>query len=486
MADAQTDQERKRTLKPGEKLGGYLIEARIASGGMGTVYRAHKEILDKTVALKVLHPEFAPRKDYLARFMREARVASDLDHPGIVKVLDAGEDGGLYYIAMEFVEGIDLRTFVSENGPLSPRTALRMARQVAEALDYAHGRGLVHRDVKPANLLMARNGRIKLADFGLARLVKEDHEVTVSGQVVGTPAFMSPEQCRDRAVDGRSDLYSLGASLYYLLSGKLPFSGKRQAQVLHDIVHGSPPPLRSVASDVPDKVASLVHKLLSKHPSARFQNGRDLIAAIDEILAGNFVTIWDPSTQLISTGGETYGFAWGKLALGLVAASVIALGFLLFSSGPSQAAPPDGKGSRVETYRWSRYSRSGGRHAEVPPRSPGPSYGLSLQQEFKELEGRTSRLIRVLQKPRGDDLLLFVDRTAPDEIVDRLRKAAGGIALLRSASITYQTNQKTRGRGTVDVYVDDETGNGSFAFRLYWIRRPEAWYIEEMVNLPYR
>jgi len=477
------DEKRKRILKPGEKLGGYVIEARIASGGMGTVYRARKKILEKTVALKVLHPEFAPRKDYLARFMREARVASDLDHPGIVKVLDAGEDGGLYYISMEFVEGIDLKTFVSENGPLSPRTALRMARQVAEALAYAHGRGLVHRDVKPANLLMARNGRVKLADFGLARLVKEDHEVTVSGQVVGTPAFMSPEQCRDRAVDGRSDLYSLGASLYYLLSGKLPFPGKRQAQVLHEIVHGSPPPLRRVAPDVPDKVASLVHKLLAKHPSARFQNGHDLISAIDEILAGSFVTIWDPSSAHRISTGDSYGFAWGRLALGLLAASAIGLGVLLFSSDPSQAAPPDGKGSRVERSRWSRYSRSGGRRTEVAPRSPGPSYGLSLQQEFKELQGRASRLIRGLQKRRGVDLLLFVDHTAPDEIVDRLRKAAAGIARLQKATITYQTNQETRGRGTVDVYVDDKIGNGSFAFRLYWIRRPEAWYIEDMINL---
>jgi serine/threonine protein kinase len=312
-------------LQPGQVIGGSTIEAYIASGGMGVVYRARKKFLDRTVALKVLKPHLAAVPSFLARFVREGKVASSLEHAGIVKVFDVGEDGGRYFIVMEFVEGRNLLDLVSEEGRLPAGKALRIARQVAEALAYAHERGVVHRDIKPGNIILTDGGDAKIADLGLARPIREDTEVTNPGAVVGTPVYMCPEQCRGAAVDARSDLYSLGATLYMLLAGKPPFRGDSTAALIHRVVNEMPKPLKTLAPDIPDKVVTLVQRLMAKHPVARFQTGHEVAEAIDQLLLGRFTLASDARKTPVPSKAPRV--PWARLV------GLVLLGTLLAAAG---------------------------------------------------------------------------------------------------------------------------------------------------------
>ena len=262
----------------------YDIQGEIGRGGSGIVYRATDRRLKRSVALKILPPDLAFRSDTRERFMREAETAARLSHPNIVPIFSVDEREGLAWFVMALVEGESIGDRVRLKGAMSFADVRRMLREVADALSYAHERGVVHRDIKPDNILLdGETNRSMVTDFGIARATTEgESRLTATGAAIGTPAFMSPEQCAgERELDGRSDLYSLGAVAYYAIGGKLPFDGPSTPVIMMKQVTEQPAPLNSHRRDVPDDLERIVMKLLAKNPSARFESGSSLIAALD-------------------------------------------------------------------------------------------------------------------------------------------------------------------------------------------------------------
>jgi eukaryotic-like serine/threonine-protein kinase len=271
-------------------LGPYRILKQLGKGGMGAVYLALDSRLERQLALKVMLPEFAADLDAKSRFLREARAVAKISHDNVVTVFEADERDGVPYIAMQFLKGYPLDQFLKTKGMPSLPHVIRIARETALGLAAAHQLGLVHRDIKPANLwLEAPKGRVKVLDFGLAKPVGSESELTKSGTMVGTPAYMSPEQARGLKVDHRSDLYSLGAVLYRLCAGRNPFAGDHAMAVLAAVLTDEPTPVRDLNPNVPEALARLIHELLAKTPEARPQTGNDvarrLRGILDQLLA---------------------------------------------------------------------------------------------------------------------------------------------------------------------------------------------------------
>ena len=258
--------------RPLPRIGGFRLERRLGRGGMGDVYLAIQESLDRPVALKVLSPRLAADADFVARFQREARAAAALQHPNVVVVYDVGEDSGLHYLAMEFVSGGTLEERVAQHGPIPWRLALGVLADAARGLEYAEEQGIVHRDVKPANLMLDGSGTAKLADLGLATGLEAEGEKQ-QDRVYGTPHFISPEQVRGEPVDARSDLYSLGATAYRLLSGRTPFQGDSQREILRAHLFDEPEPI----DEVPTAISDLVLRLLAKDPADRPRSASELL-----------------------------------------------------------------------------------------------------------------------------------------------------------------------------------------------------------------
>ena len=277
--------------------GKFAVEALLGRGAMGTVYRARQLALDKTVALKVLNRDLAAEPTFADRFGREARAASRLDHPNSIRVFDFGEDdGGLLYLVMEYVEGRDLRAILSDRGPLAPSVAADVLSQVLAALQVAHDMGVLHRDLKPENIMVARGvgedggpaDVVKVCDFGIAKLLNQPSQAseggggrrTTAGIVVGTPEYMSPEQARGEAVDGRSDLYSVGVVLYELLAGTPPFDGTTPLNIVLKHIGEAPSPPSSRRTGVDSNLEAVCLRAIAKRPEERFQTAREMRRAI--------------------------------------------------------------------------------------------------------------------------------------------------------------------------------------------------------------
>ena len=279
--------------KPGESIGRYTIKKMIGKGGMGAVYLALDPLIGRQVAIKVIsvRPDLAEEEaqQYRERFLREAQAAGALIHPNIVAVHDIGQDPATRqpYIVMEYMEGQDLKKVILSRAPLKAEEAVRIVLQIASALDYAHRRGIVHRDIKPANIMINDRGQAKVADFGVARLPGSD--LTRSDQFVGSPGFMSPEQLKGAAVDGRSDLFALGVILYELLTGKAPFDGKSVSEVLYKISTQPAEAPSDMHDDVSPDFDPILEKALHKDPAKRYQTGKEMIDALRALPAGQGV-----------------------------------------------------------------------------------------------------------------------------------------------------------------------------------------------------
>ena len=234
----------------GKRLGKYEIESEIGRGGMAVVYRGYDPALQRTVAIKVLPQAFTFDRDFVQRFHREAVMAANLRHPNIVTIHDVGEQDGIHYIVMEYLEGVTLDVWLSQRGAMSPAQAEPIVAQIAAALDFAHSRGVIHRDIKPSNIMISPSGHVTIMDFGLVR-AGEGSELTRTGMVVGTPEYMAPEQALGNAVDARSDIYSFGVVIYRMLSGQTPFSGSTPYAITYAHVNEPPPPLRQIRRDLP-------------------------------------------------------------------------------------------------------------------------------------------------------------------------------------------------------------------------------------------
>ena len=264
----------------GELIAGrYELHELVGSGGMSNVFRAHDRLLERSVAIKVLHEQFSADEDYVERFRREARSVAQLAHPNIVTVIDRGEEDGRQYIVFEYVEGENLKGLLS-HGALPVDRALHYGLQIAGALDFAHKRGLVHRDVKPQNVLLTEEGEPKVTDFGIARSV-DVQSVTQSGTVLGTSDYIAPEQARGEQVDQRTDIYSLGVMLYELLTGEVPYSGDNFVAVAMQHLHDPVPSVLDRRRDVPVRLDLAVQRAMAKDPADRFDSMEGLIDELD-------------------------------------------------------------------------------------------------------------------------------------------------------------------------------------------------------------
>ena len=268
----------------GELIAGrYELEKLVGSGGMSNVFRAHDRLLERTVALKILHEQYTRDEDYVERFRREARAVAKLAHPNIVTVIDRGEQDGRQFIVFEYVDGPNLKD-LTRNGPLEMHEAIGLTLQVARALSFAHDRGLVHRDVKPQNVLLNEDGQAKVTDFGIARSL-DVQGVTQTGTVLGTSDYIAPEQARGQKVDPKTDIYSLGAVLYELLVGDVPFSGDNFVAVAMRHVNEPVPSVLESRPDCPARLDLAIQRAMAKDPDDRFQSMDELVAELEACLA---------------------------------------------------------------------------------------------------------------------------------------------------------------------------------------------------------
>jgi serine/threonine-protein kinase len=263
----------------------YELEQLVGSGGMSSVFRAHDMVLERTVALKVLHERLVAQHEVVARFTREAKLVAGLSHHNIVAVIDRGEYEGSPYIVFEYIAGENLKQLVNRDGPLPVERALQVAIEVAKGLAFAHQQGFVHRDVKPQNVLLNGKGEAKVTDFGIARALEANEGETQTGTVLGTCDYISPEQAQGRRVDEHTDVYSLGIVLYELLTGDVPFSGENFVAVAMQHINAPPPPVSLKRPDVPRRVDAAVERALAKDPEQRFASMADFEAELEACLA---------------------------------------------------------------------------------------------------------------------------------------------------------------------------------------------------------
>jgi predicted Ser/Thr protein kinase len=264
--------------------GRYQLGPILGRGGMATVYRGTDLLLGRDVAVKVLSASAEADPDFVARFRREARAAASLNHPNVVSVFDTGSDGDTHFIVMEYVEGATLAEVLREGGALAPRRAAEIAEAICTALEAAHERGLVHRDIKPGNVMVTPSGDVKVMDFGIARSAASE-SFTRPGTVLGTAWYLSPEQARGQPADARSDLYSVGCVLYEMLTGRPPFVGESPVAIAYQHVSERAPRLIRIDPEIPAALDAVARKALAKDPARRYQSARDMRAALDAALA---------------------------------------------------------------------------------------------------------------------------------------------------------------------------------------------------------
>ena len=328
--------------KPPERMGHFRIVERIGKGGMGVVYRAVDERLGRDVALKVLPAAFEADSDRRRRFLREARTAAAVTHPNLITVHEIGEADSRIFIAMELVTGRTLRRRLDE-GRVPVDEALRIAREVSRGVAVAHDRGVIHRDLKPDNVMLGDDGTVKVLDFGLAKRRASDPQSadtqTEEGRIVGTPEYMSPEQAAGIAVDERSDVFALGVTFYELWSGQRPFSGRSSAEVIASVLRDTPKPLRRVAPDVPGDIEAFMVRCLAKSPADRWANARAVLDALNELEA---LSTAAPGAS-DAAGAAARGAArssWLRRSATIVAAALVASGVLALVRSRDRHVPP--------------------------------------------------------------------------------------------------------------------------------------------------
>lgn len=314
----------------GTRIGPFRIDQRLAAGGMGVVYRAHHGTTGEDVAVKILAPSLSADQEYVTRFFREAGAAGQIDHPNVVRVIDVGRHEDKYYLVMQFVPGDTLDRLLETERRMSLERATRFVKGIASGLAAAHRAGIIHRDVKPGNVIVSRDGVPHLTDFGLARHAETRKGLTIEGTFLGTPEYASPEQVEGRRVDPRTDLYSLGATYYQLLSGTFPFLGESPMEMAIKRTKEDPRPLEHSLPNADPRACAIVRKLLQREPSQRYQTATELIRDLDAILTGQqpqAASVPRPDTKKIdpavSVEGKRrirFGLHWGLLALGVALA----------------------------------------------------------------------------------------------------------------------------------------------------------------------
>ncbi len=283
MSEKSQNEPQKPVGNRVQQLGDFELKRKLGKGGMGEVFLAHQISLDRLVALKTLSKELAKKEDFVKRFLREARSMAKLDHPNVVKVYAVDSFKGIHFAAIEFIDGQSIQNWLDKTGVFSVGDAVHVAIVCARALQHAHEQNMVHRDVKPDNILVTKKGVVKVADFGLAKVMDEDVSMTQSGTGLGTPIYMAPEQARNaKHVDQRCDIYALGATLYHLLTGKIPFTGNTALELIIAKEKGTYPNARRVRADIPERLDLVIDKMMAKDPAHRYKScdevAKDLLA----------------------------------------------------------------------------------------------------------------------------------------------------------------------------------------------------------------
>jgi serine/threonine protein kinase len=284
----------------GQQFGGYEILEELGSGGMGKVYRARNVTLERIVALKMLSPVFSADQAFVQRFLKEARSAARLNHPNIVQIYDFGSVNGIYYLAMEYVKGESLRSYV-KRGRLNERDAVAVIREAVRPLAVAHAEGIVHRDIKPDNIMLTTKGELKIVDLGIAKRLDEDQDLTQTGQAVGTPQYISPEQVKGQRVDARADIYSLGATFYHLLTGRPPYKATSAAMVMTMHLTEPLPDPRSFEPSLSEGVCRILRKMLAKEREERYSDVAALDLDLYRLQRGEMPAPEEPSATALET-----------------------------------------------------------------------------------------------------------------------------------------------------------------------------------------
>jgi eukaryotic-like serine/threonine-protein kinase len=353
----------------------YELEELVGTGGMSSVFRAHDRLLDRKVALKILHQQYSGDDDYVERFKREARSVAALSHPNVVTVIDRGEHEDRQFIVFEYVEGENLKRLIERRGPAPVPNALELAIQIARGLAFAHQQGLIHRDVKPQNVLLNGDGRAKVTDFGIARSLNVQRGMTQTGTVLGTSDYIAPEQAQGQRVDEHTDVYSLGVVVYELLTGEVPFPGENFVAVAMRHINEEPPSVREKRPDVPVRVDEAVRRAMAKRPEDRFPSMDAFCAELEACLAELQAAGTQVARPAVRRQHRPRFSAWPLIVALVVLAGAVAVGAVLILRNGNGGSPSGGSsGGAVHLRAITAYDPIGGdgeHNADAPKATDG-------------------------------------------------------------------------------------------------------------------
>jgi serine/threonine protein kinase len=462
--------------------GRYRLESKLGSGGMSTVYLALDEVLDRPVAVKLLHREISEEADQLERFRREARAAARLSHPNLVGVIDAGEDDGRPYIVFEYIEGRTLKRQIQEVGPLPVDEAVAYAIEIGRGLTAAHARKLVHRDVKPQNVLIDPDGRAKVTDFGIARSL-EQKGMTATGRVLGTTDYVSPEQAMGEDVDERSDVYSLGVVLYEMLTGDVPFQAETQVGVAMKHVNEPMPDVRAKRPEVSAVVASVVDRATTKDPRDRYNTVAEMVRDLEQTLeveaarrggtSGEATSVLDsvPKAQRRLRRGwrrPWLGILMGVIGLALIAAAIVFGGKKLDLGNGTETGGTTATARITDAHDFDPYGTSGEHPEETSLAIDGNPTGTGWS---------TENYSGVLDKP-GVGIYVQTDKPVAPKSVDLRFAQSGEDVEVRSAPGQGSAPAQLSGwkligqQSDVGTHVTIDTPNAAASrFFLIWLTK---------------